>query len=74
MAILEESVWKLVESVWKIEHVTTLMERVLMAVMEDLKEIYAKQVTSLRLKSIKVKNDTRFYIKKNLFFLCNTCQ
>lgn len=52
MAILEESVWKLVESVWMIEHVTMLMERVLMDVMEDLKEIYAKQVTSLRLKSI----------------------
>lgn len=52
MAILEESVWKLVESVWMIEHVTMLMERVLMDVMEDLKEIDAKQVTSLRLKSI----------------------
>lgn len=52
MAIFEESVWKLVESVWMIEHVTMLMERVLMDVMEDLKEIYAKQVTSLRLESI----------------------
>lgn len=52
MGILEESVWKLVESVWMIEHVTMLMERVLMDVLEDSKEIYAKQVTSLRLKSI----------------------
>lgn len=52
MAILEESVLKLVESVWMIENVTMLMERVSMAVMQDSKEIYAKEVTSLEMKSI----------------------
>lgn len=35
MAILEESVWTLVESVWMIEHVTTLMELVWMGAMRD---------------------------------------
>lgn len=45
MAIMEESVWKLVEGVWMTKHVTTLMERVWMAVMTDSKESYAKRVT-----------------------------
>lgn len=52
MVILEESVLKLVASVWMIENVTTLMERVSMAVMHDSDEIYAKEVTSLEMESI----------------------